>query len=342
VEVLNENVDEFFQSGSSSYICTSCHRSLTNFAEFKRQINSKHRIAVKLEEESAEFITLGLDDIKHELLEPEYVVVKESENLDRFTCSEDNCHREFFSQKSLIVHKNRCHSQDKRFWCCKCDRKFTSKKEMLKCQKLHALEVIGCVKCPDCSSNFSSQSQMISHRNRVHGTNIFYCKPCDITYETKAELVRCQKLHYANKIAGIYINCPKCDKKLKKYSLHLHLKFFHEKKRDQQCQVSEGGSSIFPFSTILPTDLREILPDDNNAKATHEISALCREAVHLRSLFDDVCDEEVHCLSHEAEGELEVGEMQRTLLNFRLNFSTLSTKFIAATSASSEAATNPN
>lgn len=44
-------------------------------------------------------------------------------------------------------------------------------------------------------------------------------------------------------LSGIYVNCPECNKKLKKYSLHLHLKFYHEKKRDQQCQVS---SKNFP------------------------------------------------------------------------------------------------
>ena len=196
------------------------------------------------EPEYIDFITLGLNDIKQEILEPECVVTKTPESNKNFRCTEENCRRDFFGQKSLIVHKNRCHSQGKKFWCWKCKKMFSSKKEMVKCQKLHLPETSSCslsvVSCPDCSTTFPSKPSMISHRNKQHGRNIFYCKPCDISYKTKVELVRCQKLHYANKIANLYVNCAECDKKLKKTSLHLHLKFFHEKKRDQQCQVSKN------------------------------------------------------------------------------------------------------
>lgn len=234
----------FFQLKESSVICINCKRKLTSFVDFKREIDEKHHVLVKTEPETEniDFISLGLDEIKQEILEPECVVYRDSEeesNGERFVCSEENCRREFFVRKSLIVHKNRCHSHGKQFWCCKCDKIFSTKKEMVKCQKLHVPEVTGkAVKCPECSNKFPTEALMISHRNKSHGTNIFYCKPCKISYSSKVELVRCQKLHYANKIAGVYINCPECDKKLKKYSLHLHLKFFHEKKRDQQCQVS--------------------------------------------------------------------------------------------------------
>jgi hypothetical protein len=220
----------------------SCREKLTSFADFKRDVKEKHRVVETetQELERIDFISLGLDGIKQEILEPDYVSDSYENDSEIFVCTEENCCREFPIKRSLIGHKNRVHSHGEKFWCRKCDRVFKTKKEMVRCSKHHFTDLKEkAFKCPerDCSNSFPSQSLMISHRNKFHGTSIFYCKTCNISYNSKAELVRCQKLHYANKIAGVYINCPKCDKRLKKFSLHLHLKFFHEKKRDHQCQV---------------------------------------------------------------------------------------------------------
>jgi uncharacterized C2H2 Zn-finger protein len=207
-----------FQLPDSSWVCKSCKSKLTAFAEFKREVDEKHRTIVKLEQISQEpehidFISIELNDIKQEVLEPECVVENESsaeENFDsnqqetsKFICTEENCSRDFFSLKSLITHKNRYHGHGVRFWCCKCEKVFKTKKEMLKCQKVHVAEDVGkAVECPECFNSFSSQGLMISHRNKQHGSKIFFCKPCNISYESKEDLVRCQKLHYSSKIAG--------------------------------------------------------------------------------------------------------------------------------------------
>lgn len=199
---------------------------------------------VEQETEAIDFIALEPFDIKDEILEPEFIdeeEVSDQENEsnhegNQFTCTEENCNRKFLCKRSLIVHKNSNHSHNKKFWCCQCDQIYPSKSKMLNCLSRHPVDEEG-FNCPECSSYFSTEAEMFRHRQKKHGS-IFYCKSCKVSYNTKEELVRCQKLHYAKKQSEVYVNCPECDKKLKKYSLRLHLTFYHSNKREHQCQVS--------------------------------------------------------------------------------------------------------
>jgi hypothetical protein len=276
VEVLNENIDELFQSGSSSYICTSCHRSLTNFAEFKRQINSKLTqlkndensfelindcsFRIKQESDTADHFVAANplsdpfaiedaiktefptdNDVKYEetpeeRLEPE---LKLDENLDRRKVSlKTSCLDcgALLQSNDLLKHRIEFHLSE--FVCDVCCRSFRSKFLLLKHIRNHFHD--DKFKCDVCSKDFSNNKQLIAHQNRFHSDFLqFTCENCEEIHDDKKSMMKCRDSHGLKKKSstGSFKSCQICGKKMKSNSIYSHIRLVHNKERDKICQI---------------------------------------------------------------------------------------------------------
>lgn len=154
-------------------------------------------------------------------------------------CDECNVHKSFSGLRQLLNHKNKYHSNGKRFWCARCGTEYDSKERQNVCIKSHYNDVLKdiLVKCPECEKELLHNSLKI-HLKSVHSQiREIVCHQCGKAFCAIARLtIHINQVHnngmrpFHCDICG---NCFAQKKALRDHVLKVHCK----NRRKYECSI---------------------------------------------------------------------------------------------------------
>lgn len=155
------------------------------------------------------------------------------------TCDECNVQKSFNGLRQLLNHKNKYHSNGKRFWCARCGVQYDSKEQQNVCIKSHYNDVLKdvLVKCPECEKELLHNSLKI-HLKSVHSqVREIVCHECGKAFCAVARLTIHMRQVHNNGLrpfqCDICGNCFAQKKALRDHVLKVHCK----NRRKYECPI---------------------------------------------------------------------------------------------------------
>jgi hypothetical protein len=151
----------------------------------------------------------------------------------------DECEKEFSNVRQLLNHKNKFHSNGKRFWCIRCSSMYTTKEEQTNCVKSHYNDSLKdvLVKCPICSKEMLHNSLKV-HMKSTHSTvREAVCHQCGKSFVTVSRLtIHVRQVHNNGLKPYQCAHCPQRTALKKAMKEHLFKRHASQRKT-YQCPI---------------------------------------------------------------------------------------------------------